>query len=300
MNEVALSYNEKDLLTFFQQVRLIKAKELSDVNAKGNYSSKDGDSFGQKLSNLSRYLERSFKSADTKKNNANEALEKFNAKNEKVMTKEEVETELSRLFENDAYGLAKLLFGASIILDNEYKYEYLEEGLIEASQILYGNPDTLLQIRGQIEDNYRSLTFGSLSNTEIGLTMCIVGLSLVLAPISALAAVTVGATVGVIAAHQLISNNKEKLKADFKKASSNDNAFYLAMQLTYIQRIRGSIKSEDFKEELDSILKHVEELKADLDYYMFVERDMSKDAKEKSQLFHAFDKRLIKVLELDK
>ena len=81
--------------------------------------------------------------------------------------------------------------------------------------------------------------------------------------------------------------------------SSESNAFYLAMQLTYIQRIRKSIPTDDFKEELDSILKHVGELKSDLDYYLFVERENTKDNRERVLAFNGFNKRLLKILELE-
>ena len=300
MNEVAVSYSEKDLLIFFQQLRLQKAKELSEVNANRNFNKKEGASFKETINSFGRFLERNMKSTDTVKNNAKEALEKFNAKNEHVMSLEEVKNELDRLFENDNYGLAKLVFGASIILDNEYSYEYLEEGLNEASSILYGNPETLFQIKTQLEENYRSLSFGSLKSSEINMAVCLIGLSLLLAPITAAATLVVGAAVGGIAAHQVISKNKEKLKEDFKNSSLKDNAFYLAMQLTYIQRIYKSINEDDFKEELDSILKHIEELKSDFDYYLFVERNSLADNKEKLLMLNAFDKRLMKVLEIEK
>ena len=295
MNDVAIKYSEKELLTFFQKVRLEKAKELSDVNAGRKYENKEGATFGEKVSNFGKFLKRNMTSADTVKNTANTNLEKFNEANPTVLEKEVVEQELNRIFEVDKYGLAKLAFGASIILDSEYEYEYLEEGLNEASSILYGNEDTLLQIKRQLEENYRAVSINAFSNLDKAALAGAAGLAIILAPVLAIAS----ATVGVIAAHEILIKNKEKFKDEFKKSSSETNAFYLALELTYIQRIRKSIPSDEFKEELDSILKHLEELKSDLDYYLFVERENAANNKEKVHAFNAFDKRLMKVLELE-
>ena len=295
MNEVMINYNEKDLLVFFQQVRLKKAKELADQNVKTAYKNKEGSSFQEKLSNFSRFLQRNIKSSDVIKNHANEALDKFNANHDKVMNKEEAVDLIKRSFENDNYGLAKLLFAASVILDNEYKYEYLEEGLSEASKILYDNEDTLLDIKRDLEENFRSISLTSLTNFEKGALIGAAGIAIILGPLFAIA----GATVGVIAAHSLLSKNNERFKEEFKNASSQDNAFYLAIELTYIQRIKNSLKEDEFKEELDSILKHLEEVKGDLDYFLFVEKANTKENKEKMQVLHAFDKRLVKVLGID-
>lgn len=295
MNEVMINYNEKDLLVFFQQVRLKKAKELADQNVKSAYKNKEGSSFQEKLSNFSRFLQRNIKSSDVIKNHANEALEKFKANHEKVMSKEEAIDLIKRSFENDNYGLAKLLFAASVILDNEYQYEYLEEGLSEASKILYDNEDTLVDVKRDLEENFRSISLNSLTSFEKGALIGAAGIAIILGPLFAIA----GATVGVIAAHNILSKNNERFKEEFKNASSQDNAFYLAIELTYIQRIKNALKEDEFKEELDSILKHLEEVKGDLDYFLFVEKANTKENKEKMQVLHAFDKRLVKVLGID-
>ena len=78
--------------------------------------------------------------------------------------------------------------------------------------------------------------------------------------------------------------------------SPEKNAFYLAMQCTYIQRIKDQVSEEEFKEQLDSILRELNTLKSDLDYYLFVEKESTKENKSKIKSFHEFDNRLAKVL----
>ena len=56
------------------------------------------------------------------------------------------------------------------------------------------------------------------------------------------------------------------------------------------------MSEEEFKEQLDSILRDLNTLKSDLDYYLFVEKESTKENKAKVKSFHEFDNRLLKVL----
>ena len=53
---------------------------------------------------------------------------------------------------------------------------------------------------------------------------------------------------------------------------------------------------DEFKEQLDKILKDLNILKSDLDYFLYVEKESTKDNKAKEKSFHEFDNRLAKVL----
>lgn len=297
MNEVAIAYNDKDLLIYFQQVRLLKAKEVNDANVnRTNNVKEEKATLKGTFNNIGHFFERNIKNFERITASINKSIEEFNGKNEKVMPKEEAEEAVQRMFENDSYGLAKLMFATSIILDDEYPFEYVSEGLAEVSMILYGDEKVLPEIKKQLEDNYRHLSLKSIANTEQGvlaaISVALFGLTIAVAPVVAVAS----AAVGAVAAHELLTKNKEKIKEEFKKSSSETNAYYLALQLTYIQRIKNSLSEDDFKEELDSILKSVNELKADLDYYLFVEKESANENKAKLDSFHKFDDRLVEIL----
>ena len=90
--------------------------------------------------------------------------------------------------------------------------------------------------------------------------------------------------------------NDAKIKKEFLELSPEKNAFYLAIQCTYIQRMKDQVGEEEFKEQLDAILRDLGTLKSDLDYYLFVERESTKENKAKVKSFHEFDNRLLKVL----
>ena len=92
--------------------------------------------------------------------------------------------------------------------------------------------------------------------------------------------------------------NAEKVKKEFRELSPEKNALYLAIQVTYIQRLSKEVDEDVLKEHLDSTLKNMNSLKGDLDYYLFVEKTSTKENKQKIKSFHDFDNRLIKVLGL--
>ena len=300
MNEVAIAYTEKDLLVYFQQMRLLKAKEVNDSNVNRTAEVKEEKTtLKGAFSNMGRFFERNLRDFKGTAESIDNVIEKFNKKNEKVMSKEDAEETITRLFEKDNYGLAKLLFSASIVLDNEYKFDYPEEGLKEVSKVLYGEEGTLVEIKKQLEENYRCISSKLLSSVEEGtivgaLAICIGALLVIIPPLAVVPAI------GAIAIHEALEKNEEKIKEEFKTSTSETNAFFLALQCTYIQRIKGKINEDEFKEELDSILKNVNGLKADLDYYLFVEKESVKNNKEKNASFHRFDDRLMKILEIEK
>ena len=296
MNEIALKYSEKQILTFFQKVRLEKAKELSDVNAGRRFTTREDASLNEKINSFGKFLKRNLKSTDDVKKDAADSLYKFNQEHNEVVSKEEVTNELDRLFENDKYGLAKLVLAVSIILDDEYKYEYIEEGLEEASLILYKDSESLNKIKTQLEENYRSISLKTLNDTSCWFLLSASIVSAVFV-IPVLGLITAAA--GIITLNEIVKQNKDKIRREFRNTTSEANAFYLALQLTYIQRIKDTISSDEFKEELDSILKHIEELKSDLDYYLFVERESTKVNHDKLVEFNYFYKRLMKILEVE-
>ena len=300
MNEVTVSYNEKDLLVYFQKVRLLRAKDANDKNVDRTAEVKEEKTtLKGAFANLGKKLERSFNNYEGSTDSINKSLEEFDKKHEKVMSKEEAEELANRLFENDKYGLAKLMFAVTVILDDEYKYEYVDEGLKGASEFLYGDEGTLPEIKHQLDDNFKAISsksfLSSVDDKTVGISAAGFVASLILVPIVALA----GAAVVGAVAYDAIKKNEKKIKEEFKKSSSDVDALYLAIQCTYIQRIKKTLSEDEFKEELDSILKHINELKSDLDYYLFVEKESVKENRMKSKSFHEFDNRLIKILGIE-
>ena len=320
MNEITITYTEKDLFIYLQQIRLLKAKELNDSNIdRTNNVKEEKATFKGVMNNVGHFFERGVKNYKDNENVISKNIEEFNNKNPRIISEEEAKSALEEVFKDDQYGLAKLLFASTIILDDEYQYKYVEESLEEVSTFIFNDKDALLKIKKQLQSNYDAIAPRSLSNTQKGVLLGVAITSLVavltlptiLAPASAVAgAAAVGTGWGAIAMETIMIGaqltmltyvgmelyNNHKIKEEFRKLSPEKNAFYLALQCTYIQRIKETLSEDEFKNQLDNILKNLSTLKSDIDYYYFVEKESTKDNQEKIKSFHSFDSRLAKIL----
>lgn len=317
MSDLIIARNEKDLFVYLQKNRLLIAKKLNEENIERTKNVKEEKTtFKGFMKNVGNFFERGANSYDKKDESIDKALKDFEEKNPEVIDLTTAEGLIESLFQDDKYGLAKLVFASSVILDDEYEYKYVDEGLKDASVLLYQNEETLLTIKKQLFENYNAISPKSLTSVQKGIlagvaittAVGLVGMPLLLAPgaiaLSAhglLGAVTLesvlmsAAITGIVYGGMKLYNN-EAVKAEFRKLAPEKNALYLAIQCTYIERIKTQLDEEEFKEQLDTILKNLSTLKGDLDYYLFVEQEETKDNKEKIKSFHKFDDRLSKVL----
>ena len=333
MAELTNVYNEKDLFVFFQQLRLLTAKKLNDQHVEDTKSvDEEKRTFKGTMKNFGNAIKRGVGRYDKKDSKIESDLESFNSKNTKLMTRGEAVDLIGSLFNDNTKGLSKLVFACTVVLDSEYDYKYVKEGLEEVSTTLFGNSNELINIKKQLENNYNAVSPTSLSNVQKGLLMGAAATSLVgivclpillgagagasaAATTTALAAHGFGDMqigLGVIAMESLLLSaaftgaayggmklyNSQKVKNEFKKMSPEKNALYLAIQATHIQRMSKFLNNDDFKEQLDTIMKNLNTLKGDLDYFLFVEKESTKENKQKIKSFHDFDDRLIKVLGL--
>ena len=321
MSDLTIAYNEKDLFVYLQKDRLLIAKKLNDENIDKTAKVKEEKkTFKGVVKNIGNFFKRSANSYDQKDETIDKALKDFETKNPEIIDLATAEGLIESLFKDDQYGLSKLVFASSIILDDEYDYKYVDEGLKDVSVLLYGDDKTLLLIKKQLYDNFNAISPKSLSNVQKGIligvaaasAVGVISMPLILAPTTAAAAglAAHGFVIGALSLESILVSaaitgivyggmklyNNEKVKTEFKKLSPEKNALYLALQCTYIERIKSQIDEDEFKEQLDSILKNLATLKSDLDYYYFVEKESTKENKEKIRSFHEFDNRLSKVL----
>ena len=316
MSELTIIHNEKDLFVYLQKSRLLIAKKLNEENIERTKNVKEEKTtFKGVVKNVGNFFKRGANNYEKKDETIDNALKTFEEKNANVIELSVAEELIETLFKEDKYGLSKLIFASSVILDDEYEYKYVDEGLQDVSVLLYGNKETLPEIKKQLFENYDAISPKSLSSVQKGILLgvaatsavAVLGMPLLLVPGAiTLSALTVhGITIESLLMSAAITGivyggmklyNDETVKAEFKKLAPEKNALYLALQCTYIQRIKTQLEEDEFKEQLDSILKNLSTLKGDLDYYLFVEKESTKDNKEKIKSFHKFDDRLFKVL----
>jgi len=333
MAELTNLYNERDLFVYLQYLRLKTAKDLNDHNVEDIKSIKEEKrTFSGTFKNIGKAIKRTTHNYSGKETSIDISISSFNAKGNRLISRLDAANLVYSLFQDNSHGLSKLVFACTVVLDSEYDYKYEKEGLEEASKLLFGNPFELGNIKKQLEENFNAVSPTSLSSVQKGVLIGAAAVSLagvICLPVilGAGAGASAAATTAALAAHgfgdmqiglgvitmeaMLLGAaltgatyagmklyNIEKVKKEFKELSPEKNALYLAIQLTYIQRISKTINTEDAKEQLDAILKNMNILKSDLDYYLFVEKEGTKSNKQKIKSFHEFDNRLIKVLGL--
>lgn len=318
--ELTVVHNEKDLFYYLQKIRLLESKRINDEKIENSKEVKEEKAtFKGTMKNISNFFERGVMSYAKLAEDIDAEIKKFEENHQNVIDDETDLALVDELFKEDKYGMAQLLFASTIILDDEYNYKYVEDGLAAASSILYKNKESLTEIKKQLFENYNAIAPNVLSNTQKGILMGVAAASLI-GIVTMPAIMSVGLSATALAAHSfgigaitleavLISAaitgftyggmklyNDAKIKKEFLELSPEKNAFYLAIQCTFIQRLKEQASEEEFKEQLDSILRDLGVLKSDLDYYLFVEKESTKENKAKVKSFHEFDNRLLKVL----
>ncbi len=334
MNDLGIVYNEKDLFVFFQNLRLQTAKRINDENIRKNEKDQESErSLKLLFSNMSKGLSSSIHKYDQRRTTINNEIARFDHKNPfAIMSRDSAISCSYSLFNEDRYGLSKMLFAVSIILDTEFNYDYEQEGLYEVSEILYGNRWALGQLKTSLFDHYKGVSKSKSELTSAQKAALIGAAAVALIGIATIPVLLVGgakasaiATTTALAAHGFADMqigagviaveaffisaamlgatyggmkiyNNEKVKEEFRKLSPDKNALYLAIQCLYVEKIKKDLSSEEFKAQLDEILKSMELLKADLDYYLFVEKENTYINKEKIRAFHEFDNRLASIL----
>lgn len=318
--ELTVIHNEKDLFYYLQKIRLLESKRINDEKIENCKEVKEEKAtFKGTMKNISNFFERGVMSYAKLAEDIDAEIKKFEESHQNVIDDETALALVDELFKEDQYGMTKLLFASTIILDDEYNYKYVEDGLAAASSIIYENKEALVEIKKQLFENYNAIAPNVLSNTQKGILMGVAAASLI-GIVTMPAIMSVGLSATALAAHSfgigaitleavLMSAaitgftyggmklyNDAKIKKEFLELSPEKNAFYLAIQCTFIQRLKEQVSEEEFKEQLDSILRDLGVLKSDLDYYLFVEKESTKENKAKVKSFHEFDNRLLKVL----
>lgn len=125
MQEVGIVRNEKDLLEYFQWLRLTTAKSLNDQNIEANKTIKEKKkTLGGTMKNFGNFLKRGIGQYEKKDESLNDELNSFNSKHPTHLSEIEAQDLMNLLFENDQTGLLRLMMGINVVLDSEYSYKY--------------------------------------------------------------------------------------------------------------------------------------------------------------------------------
>lgn len=222
--------------------------------------------------------------------------------------------------------LLKIMFCLSVALDTEYSYVYSDDSLTALSVTIWGNPTTMSNIKSEYRSVYMEIAKQPLSTTQkwvLGGTAALVLLTPFLAPVAfggaSAAAITgglagVGSTmvggIGILAVAEMAldgiaiaatygaldASNKAKVRGAFRQMDYNASAEMLAIKAYTLQVAKRLDSEDDYKERINGVLQMIQDLKSDIDYVLYVERDNLEENKRKINLFHNFDTKLAKIV----
>ena len=250
-----------------------------------------------------------------------------------VDDKDKLLKQIDEVFCGDNANIAKALFALQFCLDGQIEYQNRETIFAEISEMLFGDRGVIADLYYNLRDNYIQLfkapfdraqksilkSLGIAAVVALALPPLVMGgtaitaltapalLDGVLAQIGIGVAATVelaavyssvilgGALIGTEIAKQIkISDAKENLR----KTSPEDLSLLLAIKATLVQYAKKTMGSEEMKLALDDCLKQLNDLRADAEYLLIVERLDAEKSKKKIQICNNFANRLACIVGL--
>ena len=241
--------------------------------------------------------------------------------------------QIEEAFGGDNANIGKALFSLQFCLDSQIEYENKEIIYAEISELLFGNKKTIADLYDKLKENYIQLFKAPFVKAQKTILKClgIAALIAVALPpfvvtgtmvtaltvpallegvlaqvgigIAATAEVAAiyssvllgGALIGTEIAKKIkIENAKEKLI----KTSNEDLSLLLDIKATLSQYAKKTMSGEEMKVALDDCLKQLNDLRADAEYLLIVERLDADKSKKKIEICNNFTTRLVNIVGL--
>ena len=203
------------------------------------------------------------------------------AKLKKYMNKE--------LFKKDAYGIQKIQFALSLMLDNSVEYVRKEESLQAISSILFDDEGYMNILFKLFEQNYYGIQKKAVDEVQTGMLLGV-----------GVWSVVVGSwlPIGIGGIATLVNHiiHKNEMKKKFQSLSKDELQAFLAMKLTVIETTRKSMPESARKDLIDDLLKYVSNLRSDAEYEWLIEKLDTPTNKAKIELCNLAVDRLSRVV----
>lgn len=248
-------------------------------------------------------------------------------------SREQLLKSANEVFCGENANISKALFSLQFCLDSKIEYENREAVLAEISYLLFGDRKVLDGLYNDLRENYVQLfkapfvkaqnvilkSLGIAALIAVALPPLFMGgaaatalvapalLEGVLAQIGVGVVATVevaavyssvllgGALVGTEIAKQI---QAKKAKENLRKTSPEDLSLLLAIKATMIQYAKKTMGEEEMKLVLDDCLKQLNDLRADAEYLLIVERLDAEKSKKKISICNNFTTRLVGIVGL--
>ena len=193
------------------------------------------------------------------------------------------------LFKKDAYGIQKIQFALSLMLDNSREYVRKEESLQAISAILFNDEGYMNILFKLFEQNYYGIQKKAVDELQTGMLLGVGVWSLV---VGSWLPVGIGGIATII--NHLI--HRSEMKKKFQSLSKDELQAFLAMKLTVIEATRKNMPERARKDLIDDLLKYVSNLRGDAEYEWLIEKLDAPANKEKIELCNLTVDRLSRVI----
>lgn len=193
------------------------------------------------------------------------------------------------LFKKDTYGIKRIQFALSFMLDDSFEYLRKEESLRLVSNLLFDDEGYMNILYMLFEQNYYGIQKKATSELDNGVLLGMGVWSFV-----------VGSwlPIGIGGIARLITNviHRKEMKEKFQNLSKDELQAFLAMKLTVIEATRKNMKADARKELVDDLLKYVSNLRGDAEYEWLIEKVDAPSNKEKIEICNLTIDRISRVV----
>lgn len=229
--------------------------------------------------------------------------------------------------------ISKALFSLRFCLDNSVEFANRDSVNTEVSKLLFDDGTVISVLYADLKENYVKLFRSPIQKVQDTLIKCL-GVSalvaVVLPPLliggTALTALTVpallegvfadicinvavatevaaiystiilgGAVIGTEIGKQIVT---ARAKESLRKVAPEDIGLLLALKATLIQYCKSTMTGEQLKVALDDCLKQLNDLRADAEYLLIVEKLDAEKSKKKIDICNNFTSRLVEIVGL--
>lgn len=178
------------------------------------------------------------------------------------------------IFKKDKYGLEKCQFALAFMIEGNRVYICPEESLAVVSEIVFDDPTFMGLLYEDFERNYNSL-LGRTVIEEIGCALF--GTRLVKA---------------------FFNFARSQRYLDGETLSLGEVHTVLAIKLTLLQAMKGTLPEDELKDMTDELLQDIGNLRADAEYQWLVERSAADVCKEKISRYDQAIARIGEILDI--
>ncbi len=198
-----------------------------------------------------------------------------------------------KLLKKDKYGMERMRFAITFMMDGEYAYQRPMESLRIVSAVLFEELMRMEDLHKKFCEHFAAIQQKFGSDLERGI-MLGVNLMSLLPPSFPSTLVSAGLT----GAWALIryGGKQRRLQEAFSNLSQNEAHALFAMELTVIEESRGFLPDREWRELLDRYLNEVSRLRADAEYEWLVEQMDAPLCKEKIEVCDLCIERLARLL----